>query len=174
MTAGLLWIEKVPVITGAPSGRSARVVKLTRPCRTCTICLLPLPLWLFWLEFFPGSSLRSESSLLLRRPKDKPAHWGISLWRPGWSVLHQTIPRWLSTRGSCRCLLLLFSTMGSNTVFLSNGQVDQLIVSVGLNKVQAFLELSSEATTKMITFLGISISMMARILAQVIESLCIL
>ena len=31
---------------------------------------------------------RSESSLLLRRPKDKPAHWGISRWRPGWSVLH--------------------------------------------------------------------------------------
>ena len=64
--------------------------------------------------------------------------------------------------------------MGNNTVFLSNGQVDQLIVSVGLNKVQAFLELSSEATTKMIMFLGISISMMARILAQVFESLCIL
>jgi hypothetical protein len=64
--------------------------------------------------------------------------------------------------------------MGSNTVFLSNGQVDQLIVSVGLNKVHAFLELSSETTTKTITFLGISISMMARILAQVIESLCIL
>ena len=44
---------------------------------------------------------RSESSLLLRRLKDKPAHWGISLWRPGWSVLHQMIPQWLSTRGSC-------------------------------------------------------------------------
>ena len=79
---------------------------------------------------------RSESSWLLRRPKDKSAHWGISLWRPWWSILHQTIPRWLSTRGSCWCLPLLFSTMGSNTVFLSNGQVDQLIVSVGLNKVQ--------------------------------------
>ena len=37
-----------------------------------------------------------------------------------------------------------------------------------------FLELSNEATTKTITFLGISISMMARILAQVIEGLCIL
>src|SRR6185503_13066877 len=43
---------------------------------------------------------RSESSLLLRRPKDKPAHWGISLWRPRWSILHQAIPRWLGTRGS--------------------------------------------------------------------------
>jgi hypothetical protein len=64
--------------------------------------------------------------------------------------------------------------MCSNTVLLSNGQVDQLNVSVGLNKVQAFLELGNEATTKTITLLGISISMMARILAQVIEDLCIL
>ena len=78
------------------------------------------------------------------------------------------------TRGSCGCLPLLLSTMGSNTVLLSNGQVDQLIVGVGLNKVQAFLELGSKATTKTITFLGIRISMMASILAQVIESLCIL
>ena len=117
---------------------------------------------------------RSESSLLLGWSKHKSAHWGISLWRSGWSVLHQTIPRWLSTRGSCWCLPLLLSTMGSNTVFLSNGQVDQLIVGVGLNKVQAFLELGSEATTKTITFLGIRISMMARILAKMIEGLCIL
>jgi len=64
--------------------------------------------------------------------------------------------------------------MGSNTVFLSNGQVDQLIVSVGLNKVQAFLELGIKSTTKMIALLGVCICMMARILAQIIEGLCIL
>ena len=64
--------------------------------------------------------------------------------------------------------------MGSNTVLLCNGQVDHFIVGVGLNKVQAFLELGSEATTETITFLGISISMMPRILAQMIEGLCIL
>jgi hypothetical protein len=64
--------------------------------------------------------------------------------------------------------------MGSNTVLLSNGQVDQLIISIGLNQVQTFLELGIKATTKTVTFLGISISMMARILAQVIENLCIL
>ena len=51
-----------------------------------------------------------------------------------------------------------FQHVCSNTVLLSNGQVDQLILSVGLNKVQAFFELSSETTTKTITFLGISIS----------------
>ena len=67
---------------------------------------------------------RSESSLLLRRPKNKPARWGISLWRSGWSVLHQTIPRWLSTRGSCWCLSLLLGVMCCDTIFLSNGHID--------------------------------------------------
>ena len=31
---------------------------------------------------------RSESSLLLRWPKNKPARWGISLWSSWWSILH--------------------------------------------------------------------------------------
>jgi hypothetical protein len=30
--AGLLWIENIPDITGAPSGRSASAVKLILPC----------------------------------------------------------------------------------------------------------------------------------------------
>ena len=64
--------------------------------------------------------------------------------------------------------------MCSNTVLLSNGQVDQLIVGIWLNKVKAFLELGIEATSETVTLLGISISMMARILAQMIEGLCIL
>ena len=76
---------------------------------------------------------RSESSLLLRRSKNKPACWSISLWRSWWSILHQTISRWLSTRGSCWCLLLLLSTMCSNTVLLSNGHINQLIISIRLN-----------------------------------------
>ena len=64
--------------------------------------------------------------------------------------------------------------MCSNTVLLSNGQVDQLIVGIWLNKVQAFLELGIKATTKTIALLGVCICMMARILAQMIEGLCIL
>ena len=31
---------------------------------------------------------RSESSLSLRWPKNKPARWGISLWSSWWSILH--------------------------------------------------------------------------------------
>ena len=60
--------------------------------------------------------------------------------------------------------------MCCDTVFLSNGHIDQFIISIWLNKVQAFLELGVEATTKTIALLGVSIRMMARILAQVIES----
>ena len=63
---------------------------------------------------------RSESSLLLGRPKDKPAHWGISLWRSGWSVLHQMIPRWLRTRGSSWCPPLLLSVICCYAVILSD------------------------------------------------------
>jgi hypothetical protein len=48
----LLRMENVPVITGAPSGSSASVVKLILPYRTWTVCLLPLFL-LFWLEPWP-------------------------------------------------------------------------------------------------------------------------
>ena len=69
---------------------------------------------------------------------------------------------------------LLLGMMRSDTIFLSNGHIDQLIISIWLNKVQAFLDLGVGAMTKTIALLGVSISMMARILAQVIEGLCIL
>ena len=64
--------------------------------------------------------------------------------------------------------------MHGDTIFLSNGRVDQLIINIWLNKVQAFLELGVEATTKTIALVGVSICMMARVLAQMIEGLCIL
>jgi hypothetical protein len=37
--------RKVLVMTGAPSGSSSKVVKLSIPCLTCTFCFLPLS-WL--------------------------------------------------------------------------------------------------------------------------------
>ena len=133
---------------------------------TSIVAVLVIELWGIW----PWAKLLrllknwgSESSLLLRRPENKPTHWGISLWSSWWSILHQMIPWWLSTRGSRWCLLLLLSTVRGDTIFLSNGHVDQLIISIWLNKVQAFLELGVEATTK--TVLGVSIRMMAHVLA---------
>ena len=64
--------------------------------------------------------------------------------------------------------------MYHDTIFLSNGHIDQLIISIRLNKVQAFLELGVEVMMKTVVLLGVSIRMMARVLAQVIEGLCIL
>ena len=64
--------------------------------------------------------------------------------------------------------------MYRDRIFLSNGHIDQLIISIWLNQVQAFLDLGVEATTKTVALLGVSIRMMARVLAQMIEGLCIL
>jgi hypothetical protein len=41
MIVGKFKTEKIPVMTGAPSGMSANVVKFSLPCLTCTLCLLP-------------------------------------------------------------------------------------------------------------------------------------
>jgi hypothetical protein len=57
---------------------------------------------------------------------------------------------------------------------LGDGHIDQLIESVSLYQIQSFLKLGIQASTKMITFAGISVRMIIRILAQVIEDLCIL
>ena len=148
----------------------------TAAIETSIVAVPAIGLWGIW----PWAKLlrllklwRSESSLLLRRPKNKLACWGISLWSSWWSILHQMIPWWLSTQGSRWCLSPLLGTMHVNTIFLSNGHVDQLIISIWLNKVQAFLELGVEVTTKTVALLGVSIRMMVRVLAQMIKSLCI-
>src|SRR6185312_13916749 len=116
-------------------------VRSTAAVEASIITITTIELWDIW----PWAKLlllllllrywRSESSLLLRRLKDKPTHWGISLWRSRWSILHQAIPRWLGTRGSRWCLPLFLSTMCSNTIFLCNGHINQLIIGIGLNQV---------------------------------------
>jgi hypothetical protein len=57
---------------------------------------------------------------------------------------------------------------------LGDGHIDQLIESVGLHQIQSFLKLGVQASAEMITSAGISVRMITRILAQVIEDLCIL
>ena len=88
--------------------------------------------------------------------------------------MHETIPWWLHTRGSSRCLPLLLSMMRCNAIFLSNGLIHQLIKIVGANKVKTLLELGVKTTTETILLLGITVRMMIGVLAQVIEDLCIL
>jgi hypothetical protein len=57
---------------------------------------------------------------------------------------------------------------------LGDGHIDQLIESVGLYQIQSFLQLSIQASTKTVTFAGISVRMITRVLAQVVEDLCVL
>jgi hypothetical protein len=49
MIVGWLRTKKVLVMTGAPSGRSSRVVKFNLPCLTCTLSCPCLELQLAWV-----------------------------------------------------------------------------------------------------------------------------
>jgi hypothetical protein len=57
---------------------------------------------------------------------------------------------------------------------LGDGHIDQLIEVVGLYQIQSFLKFGVQASIEVIMFAGISVRMITRILAQVIEDLYIL
>jgi hypothetical protein len=57
---------------------------------------------------------------------------------------------------------------------LGDGHIDQLIESVSLYQIQSFLKLGIQASMETITLAGVCVRMITRILAQVIEDLCIL
>jgi hypothetical protein len=61
-----------------------------------------------------------------------------------------------------------------NTILLSQGHINQLTKGIGRHKVQVFLVLSVQAPTKTILLFGVTVSVITRVLAQVIESLCVL
>jgi hypothetical protein len=61
-----------------------------------------------------------------------------------------------------------------DAIFLSDGQVNQIIISVYLDGVQAVLELGTKASAEAIMLLSIGVSVIACILTKVIESLGIL
>jgi fumarate reductase subunit D len=58
-----------------------------------------------------------------------------------------------------------------DAIFVSDGQVNQLIISVYLDRVQAVLELGTKASAEAITLLSIGVSVIARVLIKVIEIL---
>ena len=64
--------------------------------------------------------------------------------------------------------------MCCNAVILGNGHINQLIKTIGADKVETFPELGIKTTTKVILLLGIRVCMMTGILAQMIKDLCIL
>jgi hypothetical protein len=57
---------------------------------------------------------------------------------------------------------------------LSNGHVDQFIEITGPYQNQSFLKFGVQASVKMISFAGITVRMVSRILTQVVENLCVL
>jgi hypothetical protein len=112
--------------------------------------------------------------LLLRGPESQSADQGISLWRSRRYILNQLILQGLNARGSSGDPSLLFSTVCRDAILLSQSHVNQLTEGIRLDKVQTFLELSAQTSTKTILLFGIIISIITRILTQVIKSLCIL
>jgi hypothetical protein len=64
--------------------------------------------------------------------------------------------------------------MCRDTVLLGNGHIDQFIEIVSLDQIQALLQLSVQSTTETISLLDVRVSMIACVLAQMIESLCVL
>ena len=59
--------------------------------------------------------------------------------------------------------------MHCNAIVLTDGHIHQLIKTVGANKIEMLLELGAKTTVETFLLLGIAISMMTSILAQVIE-----
>jgi hypothetical protein len=57
---------------------------------------------------------------------------------------------------------------------LSNGHVDQFIEIIGPYQIQSFLKFGVQASAKTISFAGITVRMVSRILTQVVENLCVL
>ena len=63
--------------------------------------------------------------------------------------------------------------MSYNTVLLGDGQVDQLIEAISPDSVETFPQLGVETPAEAVSLL-IGISMISRVLAQVVEGLGIL
>ena len=85
-------------------------------------------------------SIASLLLLLLLRRTNNPTPWlrGLLRWC-GWGILHNAIPRCRSTRGSSRCLALLFSAVCRDKILLGDSQIHQIIERVRTDKIQPFL-----------------------------------
>jgi hypothetical protein len=57
---------------------------------------------------------------------------------------------------------------------LSDGHIDQFIEIIGPYQIQPFFKFGVQASAKTISFAGIIVRMVSRVLAQVVEDLCIL
>jgi hypothetical protein len=57
---------------------------------------------------------------------------------------------------------------------LGNGHIDQFIEVISPYQIQLLLKLGIQASTEAISFADVSVCMITRVLAQVMENLCIL
>src|SRR6185295_14910181 len=100
------------------------------------LCMRPRAVLL--LRRCKSSLLRKpESSLLLLLGRsNNPTPWLRGLLREcGWAILHNTIPRCRGTRGSSRCLALLFSAVCRNKILLRDSHIHQFIERVCTDKI---------------------------------------
>ena len=76
-------------------------------------------------------SIASLLLLLLLRRSNNPSPWLRGLLRGcSWGILHNAIPRCRGTRGSSRCLALLFSAVCRDKILLGDSQIHQIIERV--------------------------------------------
>src|SRR6185369_8104266 len=101
--------------------------------------LLSIRPWAVLLLLRCKSSLlrkpKSNLLLLLRRPNNPTPKLRGLLRGCGWVILHNTIPRCRGTRGSSRCLALLFSAVCRNKILLIDSHIHQFIERVCTDKI---------------------------------------
>jgi hypothetical protein len=99
----------------------------------------------------PSACLLLKSSALIVGNNPKPLGWSWGSWH------------W--------CLPLLLCSVSYNAVLLWDGQVDQLIEAISPNSVETLTQLSVETPAEAVSLLLIRVSMIPRVLTQVVEGL---
>jgi hypothetical protein len=138
-------------VSSAATGEASVVISLA---------VLLLLLLLLGLVVVPLSwGLRAVGCLLLLVWPDHPS--SLLLRSPALSVGHD--PEALRLCGwSChRCLPLFLCVVSHDEVLLRDGQVDQLIVAVGPDRVETVTKLGVEAPPEHVSLLLISVSVVA-------------
>jgi hypothetical protein len=102
----------------------------------------------------PSACLLLESSALIVGNNPEPLGWSGGSWH------------W--------CLSLLLCPVSHNTVFLWDGQVDQLIEAISPDSVETLTQLGVETPAEAVSLLFIRVSMITHVLTQVVEGLGIL
>jgi hypothetical protein len=72
------------------------------------------------------------------------------------------------------CLSLLLCPVSYNTVFLGDGQVDQLIEAISPDSVETFPQFGVETPAEAVSLLLVRINMITCVLAQLVEGLSVL